>query len=84
MITKFEEYLLLLEKFEENQIKKIQTFCNVPEIYNWAIEFSPKLSVWLSNVVKNLLIKQYKGYDDFFINFLKVKQMIIHITLKTP
>jgi hypothetical protein len=58
MITKFKEYQLLLEKFEDNQIKKIKTFCNVPEIYNWAVEFSPKLSVWLSNVIKNLIIEK--------------------------
>jgi len=61
MITKFKQYLLLLEKFEDNQIKKIKKFANVPEIYNWAINFSPKFSVWFANIVKDLLIEEYKN-----------------------
>lgn len=59
MITKFKQYLLLLEKFEDNQLKKIKVFANVPEIYNWAINFSPKFSVWFANIIKNLNVNLF-------------------------
>jgi hypothetical protein len=73
MIIKFSEFQLLLEKFEDNQIKKIKTFCNVPEIYNWAVEFSPKLSVWLSNVVKKLIIDDTRSLPNW-IDPIKYKE----------
>ena len=61
MIITFEKFLLLLEK---NQVEVIKKFCNVPEIYNWAQEFSPKFSVWFANVVKNLLLAD-KEFGDW-------------------
>ena len=61
MIITFEKFLLLLEK---NQVEVIKKFCNVPEIYNWAQEFSPKFSVWFANVIKNLLLAD-KEFGDW-------------------
>lgn len=63
MIFKYNDFLL-----ERNNIKKIQKFANVPEIYNWAHEKDENLSIWLADKMVKLLKDRFKS-DKKYLNY---------------